>query len=115
MDIAICCAAARPIDAARVAVELTFGAFRWALLRIARCAIEDFRRLFIDKIMAPDSLSFTPKGETTRCRILIGDHRKHTIRQQNSSQPASLGNAFAEIPTIIAIIMSSQIQSPTPT
>jgi hypothetical protein len=65
--------------------------------------------------MAPDSLSFTPKGEMTRCRILIGDHRRHTITQQNSSQPASPGNAFAEIRTIIAIMMSSQIPSLTPT
>ena len=106
MDIAICCAAARPNDATRVAVELTFGAFRWSRLRIARCAIEDFRRLFIDKIMAPDSLSFTPKGETTRCLILIGDHRKHTITQQNSSRRLSPGNAFAEIRIIITIMMS---------
>ena len=106
MDIAICCAAARPIDVTRVAIELTFGAFRWSLLRIARCAIEDFRRLFIDKIMAPDSLSFTPKGETTLCRILIGDHRKRTITQQNSSRLLSLGNASAEIRIIIAIMMS---------
>jgi hypothetical protein len=37
------------------------------------------------------------------------------ITQQNSSQPASPGNAFAEIRTIIAIMMSSQIPSLTPT
>jgi hypothetical protein len=65
--------------------------------------------------MAPDSLSFTPKGETTRCRILIGDHRKHTITQQNSNQLPSLGNAFAEIRIIIAITTSSRIQVSTPT
>ena len=76
------------------------------VFRIARCAIEDFPELFIDKIMTPDSLSFTPKGETTRCRILIGDHRKRTITQQNSSRLLSLGNASAEIRIIIAIMMS---------
>jgi hypothetical protein len=76
-----------------------------AAFRIARCAIEDFPRLFIDKIMAPDSLSFTPKGETTRCRILIGGPQLHTSLYWIWMQRASLGSFCAAIPIIGMIIL----------
>jgi hypothetical protein len=73
--------------------------------RVARCAIEDFPRLLIVKIMAPDSLSLTPKGETTRCLILTGGLQLHTSIYHNSMQQASPGNFCAAIPIIGTIFL----------
>ena len=55
--------------------------------------------------MAPDSLSLTPKRETTRCLILTGGLQLHTSIYWIWMLRASLGSFCAAIPTIGMIIL----------